>query len=126
MRFVTVATGVVPLRQYIDAVRAAKANPESQFDCGFTCWWPCSGFEAFGQFLAGMHDRINQAIPWTLRGRGSVRVATPGGKHCKDYQASLRRDQRRLVDIANRIRVYQFETDEVRHRFGHLLARYDD
>ncbi len=37
-----------------------------------------------------------------------------------------RRDQQRLRDIGQRIRVYQFETVEVRQRFGHLLSRYDD
>ena len=47
-------------------------------------------------------------------------------KQESDYQTHLRRDQRRLQDIRRRIRHYQFETAEVRRRFGHLLSRYDD
>jgi hypothetical protein len=43
-----------------------------------------------------------------------------------DFQNRLRRDQQRLKDIHNRIRVYQFETKEVQRRFSHLLSRYDD
>jgi hypothetical protein len=47
-------------------------------------------------------------------------------KQDPDYQARLRRDAWRLRDIARRVRVYQFETPEVRDRFSHLLSRYDD
>lgn len=32
------------------------------------------------------------------------------------------RDQQRLRDIANRVRVYQFETPECKRLFGHLLS----
>jgi hypothetical protein len=49
-----------------------------------------------------------------------------GRKWDADYQAALWRDSRRLRDIAQRIRVYQFETDEARSRFSHLLASRDD
>lgn len=39
----------------------------------------------------------------------------------------LVRDSRRLDDILRRrVRVYQFESDECRARFSHLLARMDD
>jgi hypothetical protein len=38
----------------------------------------------------------------------------------------LKRDAYRLLDIRNRIRVYQFETPELTRRFGHLLAHHDD
>lgn len=44
-----------------------------------------------------------------------------------DSEHAMRRDQRNLhAIINNRLRVYQFETKEVRKRYGHLLARYDD
>jgi hypothetical protein len=44
-----------------------------------------------------------------------------------DYQTRLMRDSRRLQDIARwRCRVYQFETEEARSRYGHRLARHDD
>lgn len=44
----------------------------------------------------------------------------------EDQQWRWRRDQQRLLDIRRRVRVYQFETREVRRRFGHLLAQNDD
>jgi len=48
-------------------------------------------------------------------------------KQESDYQASLYRDAARLMAITrNRVRHYQFETAEIRGRFGHLLSRYDD
>ena len=37
-----------------------------------------------------------------------------------------RRDQQRLQGIHRRIRVYQFETEEVKTRFSHLLSKHDD
>jgi hypothetical protein len=49
-----------------------------------------------------------------------------GRKHSDQYQTGLKRDAYRLLDIRNRIRVYQFETPEVTRRFGHLLAHHDD
>jgi hypothetical protein len=50
----------------------------------------------------------------------------PFPKCAADYQVRLRRDQSRLRDVARRVRVYQFETSEVRRRFGHLLASRED
>lgn len=49
-----------------------------------------------------------------------------GRKDDLDYQIRLRRDKYRLQDIAKRVRVYQFETEECKSRFSHLLSRYDD
>jgi hypothetical protein len=50
----------------------------------------------------------------------------PSRKHSARYQTSMLRDKNRLEDIANRIRVYQFETPEISKRFGHLLSSFDD
>jgi hypothetical protein len=50
----------------------------------------------------------------------------PARRGTSDYDSKLRRDFRRLQDIRRRIRVYQFETTEVRQRFGDRLARYDE
>lgn len=48
-------------------------------------------------------------------------------KQASDHQAALYRDAGRLMAITrHRVRHYQFETAEVRRRFGHLLSRYDD
>lgn len=49
-----------------------------------------------------------------------------GRKDDPDYQIKLYRDQQRLKDIARNIRVYQFETREVKKRFSHLLSNYND
>jgi len=49
-----------------------------------------------------------------------------GRKWDNDYQVRMWRDSRRLRDIANRIRVYQFESEEARSRFSDLLATRDD
>lgn len=50
-----------------------------------------------------------------------------GRRDESSHLISLRRDQRRLEDIRRiRLRVYQFETAEVRARFSHLLASFDD
>lgn len=57
----------VSLRQYVSAVKLAKANPETEFKYGLTCWWPCKGKEVVGQFWEGVQDRINQAIPYMQR-----------------------------------------------------------
>ena len=58
----------VSLGAYMRAVKTAKANPDEQFKQGITCWWPCTGREIVAQFLDGVHDRINQAVPVTKRG----------------------------------------------------------
>jgi hypothetical protein len=50
----------------------------------------------------------------------------PFPKCAADYQVRLRGDQSRLQDVARRVRVYQFETAEVRRRFGHFLASRED
>lgn len=49
-----------------------------------------------------------------------------GRKQEPDYLIRLRRDRNALLDIHRRIRVYQFETKEIRQRFGHLLASRED
>jgi hypothetical protein len=59
----------VSLSAYIKAIRAAKENPERTFTTGLTTWWPTTGAEVVDQFRKGMHDRINQAVPYTQRGR---------------------------------------------------------
>ena len=61
MRVVTLGDGKrVSLRNYMRAVKLAKANPGRRFDRGLTTWAPCTGDEIVRQFRQGMHDRINQ------------------------------------------------------------------
>lgn len=53
----------VPLGIYVRAIKAAKANPSTEFKHGLTTWWPTSGAEIMRQFRQGMNDRINRAQP---------------------------------------------------------------
>lgn len=63
------------------------------------------------EFVKALHRRITRKVQ---------AVATR--KMSSDYETRSRRDKYRLRDISRRIRVYQFETEEVRRRFGHLLS----
>lgn len=68
-RYITLANGKkVSLGSYVNGVKKAKANPEAQFDCGLTTWWPCTGAEIVAQFREGMHERINARVPYADRG----------------------------------------------------------
>lgn len=58
----------IPLRAYVKGVKQAIQNPDAEFKHGLTCWWSCTGTEIRKQFRRGMHDRINQAIPYHQRG----------------------------------------------------------
>lgn len=58
----------VSLAEYVRAVRMAKAEPDVTFKHGLSTWWPTTGAEVMKQFREGMTDRINQAIPYALRG----------------------------------------------------------
>ena len=59
----------VPLSSYVRAVRLAKENPNAEFKHGLTTWWPVKGREIIWQFRQGMQERINQAIPYSDRGK---------------------------------------------------------
>jgi len=70
--------------------------------------------------LKALHRRINLKA-------GIPADGGAGRKFESDYQISMRRDRDHVHDrMTRRIRVYQFETPEIRRRFGHLLSRYDD
>ena len=59
----------VSLAQYNRLVSLAKAFPGATFKTGLTTWWPTTAAEIMQQFREGMTDRINQAIPYSQRGR---------------------------------------------------------
>ena len=59
----------VSLAAYNHAIRLAKAFPAAVFKTGLTTWWPTTGAEIMEQFREGMTERINQAIPYSQRGR---------------------------------------------------------
>lgn len=70
MRYITLpaVNKQIPLGIYVQGVRAAKANPSKEFKHGLTTWWPTTGAEIMRQFLASVHHRINDAVPYTRRG----------------------------------------------------------
>jgi hypothetical protein len=78
------------------------------------------------EFRRALNKRIN------LKGGRDLRsVLNHNGRRARkfdqDYETSFYRDQRRVRDIIlTRLRVYQFETREVRARFGHLLASHEE
>jgi hypothetical protein len=61
-----------------------------------------------------------------------IAINRKAGIECKDrccdplIWVGWLRDRQRLREIGRRIRIYQFETEEVKKRFSHLLSRYDD
>lgn len=57
------------LRQYVSAWKVAKANPDRLYARGLTTDCACTGAEIVQQFRDGMHDRINQAVPYITRGK---------------------------------------------------------
>lgn len=72
MIYVPGAEQWVAVGQYVQAVKTAKANPEARFPYGLTCWWPCTGTEIVEQFRKGMHDRINDGVPYSRREEENV------------------------------------------------------
>lgn len=59
----------VTISAYIKAIKQVKAAPpETIWAHGLTSWWPTSGEQIMRQFLAGVHSRINDDIPYVQRG----------------------------------------------------------
>lgn len=77
-------------------------------------------------------DRSQEQFTKDIRKALHTRITLKGGepmlsrKWQNDYQVAIIRDRDRLLQIANRFRVYQFETAEMRLRFGHLLSSHGD
>jgi hypothetical protein len=107
------------LRDYHEARR--ELAEKHTFSIGH---WPGRTIETEQQFhewlLCGLDRKINT--------HGGLLDECEGWRRWDDlYQGWLKRDQYRLWQIMHtRERIYQFETAEVRSRFGHLLARYED
>ena len=59
----------VTIRQYVAAIKKVKTLPlDTMFPYGLTSWWPTTGAEVLRQFMAGVHARINDGIPYSQRG----------------------------------------------------------
>lgn len=59
----------ITIGQYVRAIKLAKKHLNKEFKQGLNCWWPCSGQDIVNQFRDAVQDRINQAIPYMLRGQ---------------------------------------------------------
>lgn len=105
------------VRDYLAICRAAfSATAEGR---RVRLSWAGRSLDAEGwraEFRRALHRRIN------------AKTAAPTGrKHDPDYQIRLVRDAQRVQNrVRGRVRIYQFETPEVRARFSHLLSGYDD
>lgn len=69
----------VTLAAYLTAIKFAKANPAQEFKSGLASWWPCTGQEIMNEFMKGVHDRINQRIPYHQRGTMKVKAKKKHG-----------------------------------------------
>ena len=58
----------VSIGAYVKQIKLVKANPDAEFKNGLTMWGPHTGHQIMRQFRRGMHDRITQGIPHSLRG----------------------------------------------------------
>lgn len=58
----------VSVTAYVRAIKLAKDNPTIEFKHGLTTWWPTKGDEIMRQFRDGVTARINDAIPYMIRG----------------------------------------------------------
>lgn len=105
----------VSLATYAAAWRALKVMPKDAQVNGFA-WHHESVESILHAIRGGLSERINRHDARHGKGR----------KWDNDYFVQAWRDSRKLRDIANRVRVYQFETQEAKMRFGHLLASYND
>lgn len=79
------------------------------------------------RFIATYHPRPDGTVTTVTYTNGTDGRRIGWRKLDGEYQTRLRRDAYRVRDIVrDRVRVYQFETPEIRRRYGHLLSRYDD
>ena len=104
---------------YLDTVRRAHAALIA--GKRIRMWWGDSeGVDRVGfseHFMNALHRRI------TLKAEPNPR----GRKDCPEWVTAAERDQRALRSrFWHRERIYQFETDECRRRFGHRLSRRDE
>jgi hypothetical protein len=58
----------VTIKEYVRAIKIAKANPDARFKHTLCSWGPGTGRDIMREFMHGLHDRINQALPYLGRG----------------------------------------------------------
>lgn len=80
-------------------------------------WLYSTARHEYDKFIAAMNRRINS--------RGNL--CQSGRRMSDEYQNALRGDVQDLREkLTQRIRIYQFRTDIMRKRFGHILDSYSD
>ena len=85
-------------------------------------WFP----DPDGMTKAKVRRRLAFLVHVAINRKAGVPDAV-GRKQDTDYQRSLWRDVRAVRDKVNRrVIVRQFETPEIRTRYGHLLTRWED
>lgn len=116
----------IPLGIFVAGIKTARANLDTEFSCGlhgdryFSD--PCTGREIMKQFRAGMHDRINQAVPYILRGRRQLWPWPASRKYSSQYQLELYRDAQRLKGYGGFGK--RLTTPEIRKRLGDHVHIY--
>lgn len=107
------------LRDYREARRLLRES--KPFKVG---QWPGCSIETEEAFHAWFMRRLNRKIN-SYGGILAEREKWRKWDHV--YQVRLRYDQQSLLKILRqRYRIYQFQTEEVRRNFGHLLAHHED
>lgn len=109
--------GTIALIKHARKVRASKLPEDTQFEIEW------GYYVTIGQYRLMWNRQFHNAI--------NLKSGLMSQKEIDDYQDEyirMIRDQRNLHSILRiRLRVYQFETKEVRKRYSHLLAdRSDD
>jgi len=108
--------------QHVGAYLAAVRRAHAALAAGkrIRMWWgDWEGVDRAGfrkEFVAALHRRITRKVEPDPRGR----------KDSQEYRTGMLRDKYRLIDSARRIRIYEFETDDCRRRFGDRLATRDE
>jgi hypothetical protein len=93
-------------------------------DC-HRCVSPEQGWLRTELTKAEARRRLHYLLEVAINRRGGI-PDERGRKQASEYRLRLYRDSQRLKNIARRIRVYQFETKDVRQRFAHLLSSREE
>jgi len=120
IRTITVAGRPIPLSTYLAGIRLAISNPDTLFKSGLRNCGPELGKDIRRDFLRGVHNRINQGVPYIERGVRERLTNRPAHKPIRklshQYQTELYRDAQRLLGYGGFGRI--ITTPEVRKRLG--------
>jgi hypothetical protein len=122
--FVVTARGRMTLGNYVAFVKRAIAYPNASCWGGLKTEGPTTGRDIRWEFLEGVHDRINQAVPYRLRGHVEPRLPR-WRKLSLDWQRAALQLARRVN--TPRLIVRENEVPpEFRRRLAGRLTRLED